>query len=327
MVNSPLSQYLNSLSGEEFEHLCNDLLIALDFRNIEWLKGGGDEGRDFESIGSTFGLKWFFECKRLSRGISVKDLADKVLWSEAEGVDVMVILSSSHLTPSAKRWLRKRPKSAPVVLDWSDSTFELLCYSYPDVLKRRFDGFVVPLEFNGRSFSQEVLKPFLVERGSFQTFTSFPFIDEMSIREKAGCEVAAAFAELTKTNEGDSDELAEQLKRRVWASKDAIENIVQQEEPDAVGHGYMFSEDCKRVMFARFCTEEGASAFFRRNLWVDRYLLNRRRQAEALSRGKRSDASSRNAFWVALLHHSEGRSSLQGGQGSIKQSLPLSHST
>src|SRR5262249_33367292 len=64
---------------------------------------------------------------------------------------------------------------------------------------------------------------------------------------------------------------------------DRLEAIVQESAPKDAGHDFAFSADVKRSLFKRFCTEEAALAFFRRNLWIDKYVWQSRRRAESLA--------------------------------------------
>lgn len=299
-----LADRLNRLGGDKFEHLCRDLLVALGFTDVDWLKGGPDEGRDLEASTQNHGLTWFFECKRYTHGIAVKDLADKVAWAEAEKADV--ILSNSHLTPSAKRWLTKDRKRSISIVNWTDSTFELLCYSFPEACRAHIGALAVPGPLRGRSFHDEVLAPFLIERGGFENFTSFPF-SAAPLWEAAQRQVENAFAQLRERDTEGSRELCETLQRQVWASNDALESILQETAPAGADHNYMFSADVKRRLFKRFCTEEAAIAFFQRNLWADKYVGQQRRLAEKHVAANRHDEAldTLSSLWVYVNYKSE----------------------
>jgi hypothetical protein len=276
---STFSNRLNQLTGRQFEQLCRDLLVATGFTELDWLKGGSDEGRDLEGTIENQGLKWFFECKRYSRGIAVKDIADKVAWAEAEKADVLVILSNSHLTPSAKRWLKKRNDQRVSVLNWTDSVFELLCYSFPDVLAKHLSPLTTPESLCSGSFINEVLAPFLIARGGFETFVDFPF-STSAILQDAQIAVEREFAQMSHGLTEVSAELTEKLAQRMRASRNVLEALLQETEPAGADYQYLFSPEVRRRMLKRFCTEEAAAAFFRQNLWIDCYVCHRRRVAE-----------------------------------------------
>lgn len=102
------------LSPEDFEELCYDLIKSRGFTNVNWKKGTGDKGRDIESnlfinhsLVPNLSTKWFFECKKYNRGVTINDLSNKLTWLLTEKVDYFVIITSSYLTNQTKEYIKK----------------------------------------------------------------------------------------------------------------------------------------------------------------------------------------------------------------------------
>jgi Restriction endonuclease len=105
------------LGDREFEDLCFQLLDKVGFINLTWRQGSGDQGRDLEGerlvndeLCGTYAERWFFECKRYSKGVPVEKLHSKLAWADAESPDHLVFMISSYVSTSAREWLKKRQK-------------------------------------------------------------------------------------------------------------------------------------------------------------------------------------------------------------------------
>lgn len=105
---------LLKLSDNEFEELCFELVLFLDFEKVRWRKGGADNGRDIQAELSSNSLlvdryyeQWFFECKRYSKGVPPEQLNSKIAWADAEKPKHLVLFISSYLTNNARTWLDK----------------------------------------------------------------------------------------------------------------------------------------------------------------------------------------------------------------------------
>lgn len=105
---------LLKLNDRQFEEACFDLLLSLDYQSLIWRQGGADSGRDIEgkrTVSNTlvgpYVEKWFFECKRHSKGISPEVLNFKIAWADVEKPNHFVVLTSSYITDGARLWLEK----------------------------------------------------------------------------------------------------------------------------------------------------------------------------------------------------------------------------
>jgi hypothetical protein len=104
----------SKLTDKEFEELCFDLLLQLDFRGLIWRQGGADSGRDIEGkravndqLVGAYEEKWFFECKHYKKGVPVDAVNSKIAWADAEKPRNIVIITSSYLSNSCRIWLEK----------------------------------------------------------------------------------------------------------------------------------------------------------------------------------------------------------------------------
>ncbi|MBE9029104.1 restriction endonuclease [filamentous cyanobacterium LEGE 11480] len=105
----------DALSAIRFEELCYDLLSQQKFHRLRWNQGGADNGRDIEallrignSLVGSYEEKWFFECKRWSRGLPVDEISSKFDWAEVEKAQHLVLLTNSYLTRQARDWVEKK---------------------------------------------------------------------------------------------------------------------------------------------------------------------------------------------------------------------------
>lgn len=114
------------LSAEQFEEFCYDLLICLEFSNLNWRKGSNsgvtsaDRGRDIEAelqrnvVGSLYTEKWFVECKRLKHTASKEVVENLFAWADTDGADAALLIVSGFLSNQAKEYVeKKRTKRTP----------------------------------------------------------------------------------------------------------------------------------------------------------------------------------------------------------------------
>lgn len=133
------------ISPQEFENLCYDLLVKYNFHNLVWRQGGADSGRDIEGCNNFTNpilnkeIKWFFECKRYTKGISPEELQSKIAWADAEQPQFLTFFITSYLTKDARTWLDKihTQKSYEIVLIEGEEIKERLL-NYPDIIERYF---------------------------------------------------------------------------------------------------------------------------------------------------------------------------------------------
>ncbi len=115
-----MNNILNTLTHQQFEELCFELIHASDFNNIQWRQGGADKGRDIQALKNSsnkivgdFTETWFFECKRYTNGVPPEQLTSKITWADAEKPNHLVFFISSYLTTSCKDWIEKTKPTKP----------------------------------------------------------------------------------------------------------------------------------------------------------------------------------------------------------------------
>ncbi len=111
MIYSPADVTLDTITPNEFENLCYDLLLKYNFSDLIWRQGGADDGRDIEARYTSQNPianaeeKWYFECKRYTNGVPPAELNSKIAWADAGNPHFLVFFVSSYITNSARDWL------------------------------------------------------------------------------------------------------------------------------------------------------------------------------------------------------------------------------
>src|SRR5438093_1024935 len=132
------------LTDKTFEECCFDLLARLGFHDLEWRRGGADKGRDIEGrfpvsnllVGS-YPERWFFECKRYSKGVPPAELNSKIAWADADRPDHLVFLLTSYLSTAAREWLEKQCSKKPYRIHTIDGkNLKQLLVKFPDVVRQ-----------------------------------------------------------------------------------------------------------------------------------------------------------------------------------------------
>ena len=135
----------DSITPNEFENLCYDILVKYNYKNVIWRKGGADSGRDieayllFENSISNIDTKWFIECKHYKKGVPPTELNSKITWADAENPDFLVFMVSSYITQGARDWLSKIASSKPyqIVCIEGDELKNRIT-KYPDLVEQYF---------------------------------------------------------------------------------------------------------------------------------------------------------------------------------------------
>ncbi len=142
-----------SLTDEEFEELCYDLVKSLNFVNVKWVgRGGSDKGRDItaEKIETKAGVTtikeiWFFQCKKYSNGIPESKISSAIDWAHAEKSDYLVFISNSHLTTHTQEYIKKRQEQISCkIFEWTDKQFFDLLFRFPHLVKAYFPDEKLP---------------------------------------------------------------------------------------------------------------------------------------------------------------------------------------
>lgn len=129
-----------------FENLCYDLILNYGFQDLLWREGAADNGRDIEASYiynnpiKTKTIKYFFECKHYtSGGVPPEHLNSKIAWADAEQPDILVFITSSHLTNNARTWLDalSPQKNYEIICIESEELKDRLI-KYPTLIERYF---------------------------------------------------------------------------------------------------------------------------------------------------------------------------------------------
>lgn len=95
----------DSLSGEEFEEFCADVLRGNGYTDVEVTKGSGDHGVDV--LAKKDGLKYAIQCKRYSKPVGNKAVQEVYSGKDIYKADVAVVMSNMDFTQQAIEDARK----------------------------------------------------------------------------------------------------------------------------------------------------------------------------------------------------------------------------
>lgn len=134
------------LSPNEFEELCFDLILDRRFENVSWRQGSYDDGRDIEawqtvvnSLTDSYRERWFFECKRHMKGVSVEDLCTKIAWADSEDIQHFVFITSSHITTPCLRWISEiAPQKKYRIHNINGVMLKRLILTFPKIYNKYF---------------------------------------------------------------------------------------------------------------------------------------------------------------------------------------------
>lgn len=136
----------DKLNWKQFEELCFDLITKYPFHSVRWRQGGADDGRDIEACHTTYNLlvpqfneKWFFECKKHIRGVSVEDIATKLSWARGDSTHHLVFITSSYITTSGhdliEKWRGKENFKIHVI---EGKHLKEVLLLFPDIIQKYF---------------------------------------------------------------------------------------------------------------------------------------------------------------------------------------------
>ena len=89
------------VDGIEFEKICEDLLIANDFTNVEVTPASGDYGADV--IAYKDDIKYAIQCKMYSKSVGVKAIQEVMGSKSIYNCHVAVVLTNNYFTNQAKK--------------------------------------------------------------------------------------------------------------------------------------------------------------------------------------------------------------------------------
>jgi tetratricopeptide (TPR) repeat protein len=144
----------DSLTPEQFQDLCYDLIKRNGFRNVQPRGKGSDGGRDLEgewaySIAGKEEIidECWFQCKRLKEGLNFKEISTEIQKAEDQNIRRFFVLSISDTTAPCKDDIKNwNIKHKCEIIDWSGSKFLDILFGEPDICKFYFpDEEVNPL--------------------------------------------------------------------------------------------------------------------------------------------------------------------------------------
>lgn len=176
---------LIDLTPQEFENLVFDLLTLLGLKNCVWRTPGSDGGRDIQgeyihSDISGYSQKeiWYVECKRYTGSVDWPTVWNKISYAEAQAADVLLIATTSSLTPQAtdnlNNWNGNKKK--PLIRAWSGAEMKNKLNIFPE-LQARYE--LVPDPFNNPARSVLPLIKILLKL-NYSLSGSYVFLQDCS---------------------------------------------------------------------------------------------------------------------------------------------------
>lgn len=142
---------INSLSPDDFQNLCYDLIRNNNFINAVTRGKGGDGGRDLEA---EFVLmiakeekreKCWFQCKRQKAGVNFKQFSTEVQKAQDQGIKRFFIVSNADSTPDCKDDITNwNQKNRCEINDWTGTKFLDILFEIPDICRAYFPDEEVP---------------------------------------------------------------------------------------------------------------------------------------------------------------------------------------
>ncbi|HEY0323067.1 MAG TPA: hypothetical protein VGC66_19075 [Pyrinomonadaceae bacterium] len=132
--------------GPALELVLQAVLDDAGFRNIRRQLSGSQFGYDLiaqrDSPVDGRDEVWVFECKNLSRTITMDDIAPKLVWHYGRAaIDRFVIVGTSPISNDLDLLLRQHQFSMQIGV-WTGDTLEQLITNSPKAMKRLFPGYI-----------------------------------------------------------------------------------------------------------------------------------------------------------------------------------------
>ena len=150
---------LIDLTPQEFENIIFDLLCLLGLKNCVWRTPGSDGGRDIQGeyihsdiSGYSHKEIWYVECKRYTGSVDWPTVWNKISYAEAKAADVLLIATTSSLTPQATDNLNdwNGNKKKPLIRTWSGAEIKNKLHIFPE-LRTRYELASDPFKNSARS--------------------------------------------------------------------------------------------------------------------------------------------------------------------------------
>lgn len=94
-----VTENYDSMSGEDFEEFCADILRGNGFTDVEVTKASGDHGVDV--LAKKDGIKYAIQCKRYSKPVGNKAVQEVYSGKDIYKADVAVVMSNMDFTAQA----------------------------------------------------------------------------------------------------------------------------------------------------------------------------------------------------------------------------------
>jgi restriction system protein len=94
-----VTENYDSMSGEDFEEFCADILRGNGFSDVEVTKASGDHGVDV--LAKKDGVKYAIQCKRYSKPVGNKTVQEVYSGKDIYKADVAVVMSNMDFTAQA----------------------------------------------------------------------------------------------------------------------------------------------------------------------------------------------------------------------------------
>jgi len=94
-----ITENYDSMSGEDFEEFCADILRGNGFTDVEVTKATGDHGIDV--LAKKDGVKYAIQCKRYSKPVGNKAVQEAYSGKDIYKADVAVVMSNMDFTAQA----------------------------------------------------------------------------------------------------------------------------------------------------------------------------------------------------------------------------------
>jgi tetratricopeptide (TPR) repeat protein len=148
---------IGALSDKEFEYLCFELVRSMPgFVNHQLRDGSADDGRDIEAEyiskmpdGNERREKWWFECKKYSKGVPFDDISGKIYRANGKRINTFVVMSNMHLTPQCQDNITDLEKTSFCrVMDWAGLNFQNILFKYPHICDQFFPDEKIPQQLD-----------------------------------------------------------------------------------------------------------------------------------------------------------------------------------
>ena len=93
------SRSFDSMSGEQFEEFCADILRGNNYQNVELTPATGDHGIDI--LARKDGVKYAIQCKRYSKPVGNKAIQEAYSGKTIYNADVAVVMTNMDFTSQA----------------------------------------------------------------------------------------------------------------------------------------------------------------------------------------------------------------------------------